>query len=146
MANTKQTGPDSPPPTGIGSRKRTEEVGPSGGEQRKKWKNDAPTESIKGKTETCKLQVDRPTLRPNDDVVQVIEGHGINVWFKPVGRFVLPICREFDQKLGVRDEDLYLLKTNLRGKVMEIIPGVIVKALHYQRPPPTPRSILKTPM
>ncbi|CAK9146484.1 unnamed protein product, partial [Ilex paraguariensis] len=48
MARTTQTGPGSPLPAGTGSCKRTEEAGPSGGEQRHMRNNDPRTESIKG--------------------------------------------------------------------------------------------------
>ena len=87
----------------------------------------------------CERQVDRPTLGANDDVVRVIKGHDINVWFEPVGGFVLPICGEFYQKLRVMDENLCLLKTNVREKVMEVTPGVIAESLHYEIPPPNTR-------
>ncbi|CAK9158977.1 unnamed protein product, partial [Ilex paraguariensis] len=66
---TKQMGFGSPPPIGSRSRKRTEEVGPSGGEQRKKRKNDPSTKNIKAKNMTFEQQVNRPTLRPHNDVV-----------------------------------------------------------------------------
>ncbi|CAK9139214.1 unnamed protein product, partial [Ilex paraguariensis] len=70
MARTKQTAPGSPVPVGTGSRKRVEEAGLSGGEQRKKKKNDPHTKSIKTKNVTCMQQVDQPTLEPLNDVVR----------------------------------------------------------------------------
>ena len=48
---------------------------------------------------------------------------------------MLPICREFYQRLGMVDEDLCLLKMNVWGKVIEVTSIVIAETLQYQRPP-----------
>ncbi|CAK9140591.1 unnamed protein product, partial [Ilex paraguariensis] len=83
---------------------------------KEKKKNDPHTESIGIKNVTCERQVDRP----NDDFVRAIEGHGLHFWFKEVRGYIIPY-----------DEDRKLLKTNVRGKVIEVNLTVIAKALHY---------------
>ncbi|CAK9156345.1 unnamed protein product, partial [Ilex paraguariensis] len=57
---------------GMGSQKRVDETGPSGGKQRKKKKNNPHTESIGVKNMTCEDQVDRPALGPNDEVIRAM--------------------------------------------------------------------------
>ena len=85
---------------------------------------------------TYEHHVDKPTLPPNDEVLRVIAGHGIDIWFEPMSGYILPMCREFYQRLKVVDEDLLLLKMNVRLKAMEITPGLVADLLKYERHPP----------
>ncbi|CAK9168389.1 unnamed protein product, partial [Ilex paraguariensis] len=76
-------GPISSTQAGIKSYKRVEEIAPNGGEQRKK-NIDLHMEIIKAKNVTCERQVNKPTLRPHDEVIRAIEGHGLHFWYQAV--------------------------------------------------------------
>ena len=78
--------------------------------------------------------MDRISLGPNNEVVRIIEGHGIGIWFEPVSGFNLALYREFYQKLRVVDEDSCVLRTNVRGEIIDVTPYLIATLMKYESP------------
>ncbi|CAK9140169.1 unnamed protein product, partial [Ilex paraguariensis] len=110
------------------------------GEQRKKARHEAQMKLIQEKNVTYERYLDHISLTPRNEVVRIIEAHGMKFWFEPVDGFNLSMCREFYQTLRVADvNEVEVLKTNVRGKIFVVTSDVIVTFLgNYERPPNFP--------
>ncbi|CAK9184503.1 unnamed protein product, partial [Ilex paraguariensis] len=70
---------------------------------------------IHEKNVTCERHLDHISLTPRNEVVQIIEAHGMKFWFEPVNGLNLSMCREFYQTLRVADvNEVEVLKMNVR--------------------------------